>query len=123
MKNPGAIDHAHFVARLTAQFPEVPASFDESIKGLLHCEMGAFAGLTEEAMDKGNFWQVEKYFRFVEEVWRDASPEVENAIEVSYLEFLAFSELTENRYRAIKERMPKSLRTILLRIDGRGRWQ
>jgi hypothetical protein len=123
MKHSRAIDHAQFLAMLTAQFPEVPAAFDESVKGLLHCEMGTFAGLTEEAMDKGNFWQVEKYFRFVEKVWRDASPDVENAIEVSYLEFLALSEFTENRYQAIKERMPKSLWTILLRIDGRGRWQ
>ena len=123
MKRPEKIDHAMFIEMLTAQFPEVPASFGECRIGLLHCEMGAFASLTEEAMDRGNLWQVEKYFRFVEELRTHASPEVENAIDVSYLEFLAFSEYSEKRHQAIKERMPKAIREILLEIDGRGRWQ
>jgi hypothetical protein len=53
---------------LTAEFPEVPAAFDDSAKGLLHCEMGTFARLTEEAIDRGSHWQVEKYFRFLDRV-------------------------------------------------------
>ena len=123
MKLPEIIDHARFIEMLTAQFPEVPASFDEIVTGLLHCEMGTFARLTEEAMDNGYFWKVEKYFRFVDQVRKNASPEVENAIDVSYLEWLAFSDYTEARHQAIKERMPEPLRKILLNIDGSGRWQ
>jgi hypothetical protein len=123
MKRPDQIDHAMFIEMLTAKFPGMLATVDEYGKGLLHCEMAEFARLTEEAMDQGNYWLAEKYFRFVEQVRQNASPEVQNAIDVSYLERLAFSERTENRYRAIKERMPKAIKEILLQIDGRGRWQ
>lgn len=115
------IDYTKFLQMLTEEFPEVPQAFDENITGLLHCEMGCFARLTEEAMDAGHFWQVERYFRFIERVREDAAPEVENAIDVSYVEFLAFGEVTGNRHQAMK-RMPETLRTILLEIDGRGRW-
>ncbi len=116
------VDHAKFLELLTDEFPEVPQSFDEYRKGLLHCEMGAFARMTEEAMDQGRLWQVEKYFRFIERMRENATPEVENAIDVSYIEFLAFSEMSEIRREAMK-RMPKAIRAILLEIDGRGRWK
>jgi hypothetical protein len=106
---------------LTDEFPEVSQAFDECTKGLLHCEMGAFARMTEEAMDEGRFWQVEKYFNFMERVRENATPEVENAIDVSYVEYLAFSEVTDNRHQAMK-RMPKAIRAVLLEIDGRQRW-
>jgi hypothetical protein len=118
---PETVDHARFLQLLTDEFPEVPQAFDECVKGLLHCEMGVFARLTEKAMDEGRFWQAEKYFRFMERVREGATPEVENAIHVSYIENLAFSEVTDNRHQAIR-RMPKALRAILLEIDGRGRW-
>jgi hypothetical protein len=120
-KCPEAIDYAGFLQMLTDEFPEVPQAFDKYGRGQLQCEMGTFARLTQEAMDGGRFWQAEKYFRFVEQVREHATPEVENAIDVSYLEFLAFGEVTENRRRALK-RMPKAIRAILLEIDGRGRW-
>jgi hypothetical protein len=120
-KIPEAIDHARFLQMLTDEFPEVPQAFDEYGKGLLHCEMGTFARLTQQAMDEGRFWQVEKYFRFIERVRERAAPELENAIDVSYLEWLAFSEVTNNRYQAMK-RMPRAVLTIVLEIDGRERW-
>lgn len=120
-RSPKAIDHTLFLQMMIDAFPEVPQAFDECSKGLLHCEMGTFARLTEEAMDEGRFWRVREYFTFLERVRERATPEVENAIDVSYLEYLAFSEVTENRLRALKQ-MPRTLRAILLEIDGRGRW-
>lgn len=120
-QSPEAIDHPRFLQMLTDEFPEVLQAFDECSKGLLHREMGAFARLTEEAMDQGRFWQVHKYFSFIERVRESAMPEVENAIDVSYIEYLALSEVTDNRYQAMK-RMPKVLRVVLQEIDGRGRW-
>src|SRR5437879_4036816 len=84
-KRPETIDRATFLQMLK-EFPEVTQALDEYGRGLLHCEMGAFARLKEEAMDEGRFWQVEKYFRFIERVRESATPEVENAIDVSYLE-------------------------------------
>jgi hypothetical protein len=120
-KSPEAIDHARFLQMLTKEFPEIPQTFNKYGRGLLHCEIGDFARLTEEAMDQGRFWRVEQYFNFVERVRQSATPEVENAIDVSCIEYLAFSEVTENRRQAMK-RMPKAIRAVLQEIDGRGRW-
>jgi hypothetical protein len=121
-KKPATIDYAQFIALLTADFQEVVAVVDEYGKGLLHCEMGTFAGVTEKAIDAGEFARVERYIAFVDRVRKDASPDVQNAIDVSFIEYLAFSEMTDARYRAMK-RMPPSLRRILLDIDGRDRWK
>jgi hypothetical protein len=120
-KSPETIDHARFLQMLTEAFPGVPQAFDGYGKGLLHCEMGTFARLTEEAMDEGRFWQAEKHFGFIDKVRERATPELRNAIDVSYVEYLAFGEVTDNRYQAMR-RMPQTLRATLLEIDGRGRW-
>jgi hypothetical protein len=120
-KSPEAIDHARFLQMLTKEFPEVQGAFDEYSRGLLHCEIGTFARLTEEAMDQGRFWQAEKYFNFVEKVRQNATSEVQNAIDVSYIKYLAFSEVTDSR-RQVMKRLPKVIRAVLLEIDGRWRW-
>jgi hypothetical protein len=99
------IDHAQFIVMLGTEFPELVAAFDQYGRGLLHCEMGTFAGMTEKAMDTGDFARVESYFAFVDLVRRQASPEVQNAIDVSYIEYLAFAEMTDAHYRAMT-RMP-----------------
>ena len=120
-KSPELIDHPRFLQMLTEEFPEVPQAFDEYGKGLLHCEMGVFARITDEAMGKGNYQKAAKYFDFVDRIRKHATPEVENAIDVSYIEYFALDAVTDQRYQALK-RMPPSLRQVLLEIDGRGRW-
>jgi hypothetical protein len=119
--NRDSIDYPEFLQMLTNEFPEVPQAFSEYEKGLLHCENGVFAQITKKAMDEGRLWQAEKYFRFIERVRENATEEVKDAVDVSYMEFLALSERTDNRYQAFK-RMPQSLKAILLEIDGRRRW-
>ncbi len=94
---------------------------DEYDAGLLHCEVGAFRSATEAAMDAGQFWEAERHFRLVEELLKSADPELRNALEVSYLEDLAFAECTPQRHRAVKERMPPALRQIL--IAHHEQWQ
>jgi hypothetical protein len=116
---PQPIDHARFLDLLSAEFPEVIEAFTRYEKGLLHCEMGAFRRVAEQAMDTGRLWQAEKYFRFIERVLKEATPEVENAVEISFLEDLALGEFTEVRYRAIEERMPERLRAKLIRVNAR----
>jgi hypothetical protein len=109
------IDHKRFIDLVNAEFPEALERIDAIYgRGLLHVEMGLFLRGTEAAMDAGKFWLAEKHFRFIERVWREADPELANAIEVSYLEDLAVGECTPVRYQAVKERMPKSLRAVLV---------
>jgi hypothetical protein len=103
-----------FLARLAADFPDVAAGFGPYSAGLLHCEVGDFRAATERAMDAGRHWEAEQHFRLVEELLAVAGPELRNALEVSYLEDLALGEFTPARYRGVKERMPPSLRQVLI---------
>ncbi len=119
---PQGIGYTEFLEMLAEEFPEAVQAFSKYDKGLLHCEVGVFARLTEEAIDEGNFWRAERYFRFIDRVRRQAALDVANAIDVSYIEYLAFSEVTDNRLHAVKRLMPKAMRETLRKIDGRGRW-
>jgi hypothetical protein len=110
-----------FLARLAAEFPEVVAEFGPYSSGLLHCEVADFRQATERAMDEGRLWDAEQHFRLVAELLAVASPELRNALEVSYLEDLALGECTPARYRAIKERMPGTLQRIL--IEHQEQWR
>ena len=119
--NAAVIDYSRWSQMLAEEFPEVPRSYDDCVRGLLHCEMGTFAQLTDEAITAGNDHQVAKYFAFVDRIRKQADPDVENAIDVSYIEYFAWDEWTERRHQAF-ERMPPALRRVLLEIDGRSRW-
>jgi hypothetical protein len=120
-KKPESINRARFLQLLNATFPEVTQAVDECCKGILHFEMGVFATITEAALDQKRFRRVDEYFRFVEAVWERATPAVQNAIHVSYIEDLALGKFNGNRYRGLK-RLPDVLREILLQIDRDGRW-
>ena len=109
-----ALGRSEFLARLASDFPNVDAQINQSETGLLHCEVAAFRRATEQAIDSGRSWEAEKHFRFVEELLREAGPELLNALEVSYLEDFALGECTPKRYQVVKERMPKSLRELLV---------
>ena len=123
-RNPNAvvIDYAEWSRMLAEAFPEVPQAYDEYSRGLLHCEMGTFAQLTDEAISEGDAERVARYFAFVDRTRKQADAFVENAIDVSYIEYFAWDDWTERRHQALK-RIPPALRQVLLEIDGRGRWE
>ncbi|MDR3623212.1 MAG: hypothetical protein P4L85_27915 [Paludisphaera borealis] len=85
-----AIDRERFVALLNERFPEVAAQIDDISEGLLHLEMATFSRATQAAIDSQDEEAVKRHFRFIDEVFRDAAPDVENAVNVSYLEHLRF---------------------------------
>jgi hypothetical protein len=103
-----------FLARLAADFPDVVAGFGPYSAGLLHCEVGDFLRATERAMDAGRLWEAERHFRLVAELLASAGPELRNALEVSYLEGLALGECTPARHQAVRERMPRALREVVI---------
>ena len=115
------IGRDEFLARLSAEFPDVVAEFGRYSSGLLHCEVGDFRQATERAMDEGRLWEAERHFRLVAELLAASDPELRNALEVSYLEDLAFGECTPARRQAVKERMPSALRPVL--IGFRKQWR
>jgi hypothetical protein len=86
----GSTDHRQFIALLTQQFPDVAASVDDCSQGLLHCEMSFVARATQTAIDAGDKETIQRHFAFIDVVFRDAAPDVKNAVYVSYLENLRF---------------------------------
>jgi hypothetical protein len=86
----GGIDHPRFVALLTERFPKIAADIDDCSKGLLHLEMATLARATQAAIDGQDRTTVRAHFQFIDEVLRNAAPDVENAVNVSYLENLRF---------------------------------
>jgi hypothetical protein len=87
---PERIDHPRFIALLAERFPEIAASVDPCSRGLLTLEMAALGCATQAAIDAQDTATVRRHFEFVDEVCRDATPNVKNAVSVSYLEDLRF---------------------------------
>ena len=98
----------HFIRTLIGRFPDVAARIDSTARGLLHCEMGYFAEATHEALERGDEMAVRTHFAYAEELMRHAGPELANAIQVSYLEYLNFDREYPNKLR------PRSLLPPLL---------
>jgi len=80
-----------FVAAMGRTFPEIVAEIDPEIEaGLLHLEMAALARGAQAAIDAGSCEQVTRHFRFADNLFRQAGPDLKNALYVSYLEHLNF---------------------------------
>ncbi len=109
-----ALGRDEFLTRLASDFPDVVAHIDQYATGSLHCEVAAFRRATEQAIDTGRSWEAEKHFRLVEELLREAGPELRNALEVSYLEDFALGECTPKRRQVVRERMPTTLHQVLV---------
>jgi len=52
---------------------------------------------------------------------RDAAPDVDNALGLSYIEDVTLGECSPERYRAVKERMPVKFRAKMAAIDKKWR--
>ena len=120
------IDHTRFLTLLTERFPEVVATIDTCCQGVLHLELATFARATQVAIDSQDRETVQRHFQFIDEVYRQAAPEVENAISVSYLENLRFdgrkAELTKAQ-ELLTPRIRRSLAGLeeqLVRLFGKG---
>jgi hypothetical protein len=85
----GTVDREAFIAMLAEQYPAVVAEIDDCARGLLHLEMGALARAGQAAISDEDKTAVREHFRFIDEVYRRATPEVKNAVHVSYLECLS----------------------------------
>lgn len=84
------IDRDRFIALLTERFPGIAASIDDCSQGFLHLEMATLARATQAAIDDQDRDTVRRHFKFIDEVFRQATPDVENSVNVSYLENLRF---------------------------------
>jgi hypothetical protein len=110
------IDHSRFIALLKERFPEVAACIDDCSEGLLHLEMATLARATQDAIDRQDTETLRKHFVFVDELFREAAPDVENAVNVSYLENLRFEGRKADAINA-RELLPTRLRQALIELE------
>jgi len=94
------IDREAFIDMLTERYPAVAADIDDCARGLLHLEMGSLARAAQAAISDEDTAAVRDHFRFIGEVYRRATPEVKNAVHVSYLERLSFEGKHGKRIKA-----------------------
>jgi hypothetical protein len=106
----------HFIRSLSGRFPEIVATIPIYSRGLLHCEMGTFAGATQEALNRGDFATAQAHLNFAEGLWRVAGPALENALAVSYLEHIEFDEMY-GRSASAREMLPPGLRSGLSALE------
>ena len=80
-------------------------------------EMGVFSRATCAAIDNGDFRELAAHLAFIDELFRNAPPDLENAIYVSYLEdvFLAHG---DERYRSARSALSGRLRAALGDLEG-----
>ena len=122
--NPDCIDEANFLALALAEFPSLTDEFAEN-EGLFHVQMGIFSRIARAAIERGDFSTLKRCYNLADETMGNASPSVENAIFVSFLENLNF-EISPHGAEAEKLLSPK-LTEMLAELNEHwrqiGEWQ
>ena len=112
----GLVDHAEFLRRLKARFPQVFDEIDDSDRGLLHLEMATLARATSAAISARESAHATDHFAFVDDLLAQADPSVENAIYVSYLENVFLGE-SRPEYLDARARLPNRLANALRELE------
>jgi len=101
---------------LAKRFPEIDREIHEDHRGLLHLEMAAFARATCAAIETGDHTTVAAHLSFIDELFADAAPDLENAIYVSYLENV-FLWRDDEPYRSACSTLPDRLQAALIDLE------
>jgi len=112
----GAEGQRRFEELLADRFPAIADQINEIERGLLHLEMAVFARATCIAIDGGDLKEVAAHLAFIDELFRDAAPDLENAIYVSYLENV-FLGRDDERYRSALSALSAPLRVALMDLE------
>jgi hypothetical protein len=111
------IDREAFIVMLTERYPAVAADIDECARGLLHLEMGTLARAVQVAISDEDTAAIKEHFRFIGEIYHRATPEVKNAVHVSYLECLNFDGEHGKRIKA-REMLSPALQAGLTALES-----
>ncbi len=112
----GAAGKRRFEELLANRFPEIAGQISEVERGLLHLEMAAFARATCAVIDRGEFNVVAVHLAFIDELFREPAPDLENAIYVSYLENV-FLGRDDERYRSVRFTLSDRLQAALVDLE------
>lgn len=104
--------YSRFAGYLAIHFPEVAANIDEADYGVLHLEVGELRLATRQAILKRDWPTVRSHFEFADSILENADTELHDAIGVSYLGNLFYSE-TALSFAKARTLLPKRLAVAL----------
>ncbi len=103
-------DSKRSIAYIEKRFPELSEKLhNETWDGLLHLQVGVFSRLAQDAIDRGDRDAWQRVSQVFLDLWRDCTPDVKNALNVSFLEHLSFSDSNKPRSWAYQA-MPRAMR-------------
>jgi len=105
-------DKTTSIEYIAAKFPHLGEELHNNTwEGLLHLQMGVFSHWAQDSIDAGDREAWRQITEVFIELWRDSSPDVINALNVSFLEHLDFTDDKEHRswaYKAMPREMQKA---------------
>ncbi len=113
-ENSNLVDEAKFLAMALAEFPSLADEFGED-EGLFHVQMGTFSNVAKEAIERGDYTTLQRCYKIADDAIKNATPNVENAVYVSFLEHLYFE---GSPYGAEAKRLlPPKLSQMLVELE------
>ncbi len=103
-------DHQMAIRFIESRFPDLADDLHDKIAdGLLHIQIGAFSKLAHYAIDSGDEVSWDQITDTFMRLWENCTPDVENALNVSFLEQLNFDNAKITRSWAY-DKMPDVMR-------------
>ncbi len=100
------------IEHIVARFPHLLKDLhDDTCEGLLHVQMGFFSQWAQTSIDAGDKQAWKQITEVFMELWHGCTPDVKNALNVSFLEHLNFDDDEERRswaYTAMPQEMRKA---------------
>lgn len=78
-----------FVRMTLEEFPELEDEFRE-YEGLVHLQVGCLARVAQTAKKNADWRTFRRAIALIDELWKKPTPELENALNVSFLEHIDF---------------------------------
>lgn len=111
------MDRSQFLAKVKAAFPEVADDLNAQ-GGLLHFEMDAFRYFTDRMISAGEKTIVAQIYSLVDEAYSNGDNKLKNAIDVSFVEPLDFSDTKKKSRGWAWEALPPRLQQLYVAFHG-----
>jgi len=108
---------SEFERLLAERLPEVAAEMGDFERGLLHLEMAVLARATCRAIEADDLHQIQSHVEFVDGLFSNAGPALENAVYVSYLENV-FLGSQDPRYVSARAMLSGRLQNALAELEA-----
>lgn len=112
------IDRSALLRDIKTAFPEIRNDINGEM-GLLHMEVGVFCRYAQDCIDKGDEKAVRACFRIAESAYKGGNSSVKNAIDVSFVEALAFRDSEKSNRKWAWELFPERLKRLYLDFHGK----